>query len=339
MRIIVIAAIVAGILAESVSCFFVVDQTEYAVQMRFGEPIRSIVEPGLYVKAPFPVDSVRRFDNRLMILENPGPDQPDREYLTQDEQSGIGKNVVVTTYTCWRIRHSGDAVLRFLETMGDTESAAARIGDIVVSELGAALGRNDFSVLISTDSATRRWTQFAAGLREACAARLEQAYGLEIVDVQIQRINFPEQNRRNVFERMRAERETIAARYRSEGEEQAAGIRAAANRQRTEILAAAYEEAQRVRGQADAEAARIYAEAYGKDPDFYAFTRTLEAYGKTLTQGTVAVLSGGSAFLRLLNRPGDATSSGAPAPDATMSSEARRANTDRQQENNENVTR
>lgn len=321
MRVIIALSILAVIVAEAASSFFVVDQTEYAVQMRFGEAVRSIVEPGLYVKAPFPVDSVRRFDNRLMILENPAPGRPDREYLTLDEQSGIGKNVVVTTYTCWRIRRDPTAVLRFLETMGDVESAAARIGDIVVSELGAALGRNDFSVLVSTDTAARRWTEFAATLREACATRLESAYGLQIVDVQIQRINFPEQNRRNVFERMRAERETIAARYRSEGEEQAAGIRAAANRQRSDILSAAYEESQRVRGEAEAEAARIYAEAYGQEPEFYAFMRTLEAYGKTLTQGTVAVLSGSNAFLKLLNRPADEAPPVAATP-GTMASPA-----------------
>ncbi len=299
----VIPLVLLGLLAAiGFSSLFVVDQTEFAMQMRFGRPVRAIVEPGPYWRLPWPIDTVVRFDNRLMVLENPGTDEPDKEYLTQDEQSGIGKNVVVTTYTCWRIRRDAAAVRRFLETMGDVAAAETRIGDVVVSELGAALGRNDFAVLVNTDAEQRRWDRVLEEIRTNCAARVDDAYGVEIVDVRIQRLNFPEQNRRNVFDRMRAERETIAARYRSEGEEQAATIRAEANRGRAEILARALEESERIRGRADAEAARIYAEAYGADPEFYRFTRTLEAYEKTLNQGTVAILSGTSEFLRLLNR-------------------------------------
>lgn len=302
----IVGTIVAAVVALAVSCLFVVDQTEYAIQMRFGKPVRSCIEPGLYFKDPWPVDSVVRFDNRLMVLENPAPGSPDREYLTQDLQSGIGKNVVVTTYTCWRIKRQPDAVLRFLETMGDRASAEARLGDVVNSELGVALGRNDFSVLVSTDAGQRHWSKLVEDVRQKCADRVEKAYGIEIADVQIERLNFPEQNRRNVFERMRAERQTIAAQYRSEGDEKATTIRAQANRQRDEINAHAVEASERIRGEGDAEAARIYAEAYGKDPQFYEFKRTLEAYEKTLTQGTVAILSGNSELLRLLNQGADA---------------------------------
>lgn len=317
MRTVMILAIPAAIAALVASCFFVVDQTEYAIQMRFGNPVRTLIEPGLRLKWPWPVDRVVRFDSRLKLLENPAPGQSDKEYLTQDEESGIGKNVMVTTYTCWRIKRDPAAVLRFLETMGDSASAEARIGDIVVSELGTALGRHDFSVLVSTHESQRRWDEFIEAIRDKCRARVEDPYGIEIVDVKIQRLNFPAQNRRNVFERMRAEREAIAARYRSEGEEKATTIRAQANRQRVEILAKANEESERIRGEADAEAARIYADAYGRDPSFYAFMRTLEAYEKTLTEGTVAILSGGSEFLRLLNRGVKAVSE-EPVPSAGL---------------------
>jgi membrane protease subunit HflC len=296
----IVGIVLVGLAA---TCVFVVDETAFAVQLRFGHPVRSIIQPGLYGKYPWPVDTLVRFDNRLMVLENPGPDEPDREYLTQDEQSGIGKNVVVTTYACWRIKRNETAVLRFLESMGDQASAEARLGDVIVAELGATLGRHDFSVLVSDDPERRRWSAFLESIRAACSERVEEAYGIEIVDVRIQRLNFPRQNRRNVFERMRAERETIAARYRSEGEERATAIRATAERQREEILAKAFEEAEQIRGRADAEAARIYADAYGQDPDFYDFLRTLEAYEKTLNEGTVAILAGDSDFLRLLNRP------------------------------------
>ncbi len=315
----VIALVVLG---WACTGLFVIDQTEYGVQMRFGDPVRTLLEPGLYVKWPWLIDSVRRFDNRLMILENPGPEESDREYLTQDEESGIGKNVVVTTYACWRIKRDETAVLRFLETMGGQEAAEARLGDVIVSELGAALGQRDFSVLVSTDPERRNWGGFLDGVRATCAERVEDRYGIEVVDVKIQRLNFPPQNRRNVFERMRAERETIASRYRSEGEEKAAEVKARAERRRQEILAEAYEQSERVRGLADAEAARIYAEAYGQDSEFYAFIRTLQAYEKTLPEGTVAILSGDSEFLRLLNRPADlAPASSAPHQTETSGAE------------------
>jgi membrane protease subunit HflC len=320
MRLIFWLVVVALIIGLVGTCLFVVDQTQFVIVKRFGDPVRTLIEPGLRLKYPWPIDTLVRFDNRLMVLENPAPGEPEKEYLTRmmlheaapgaavqqpatpDEQAGIGKNVLVTTYTCWRIKPDARSVLTFLETMGSRERAEARLGDVVVSELGAALGRNDFSVLVSVNEADRDWSGFADGIRDQCRQRVEQEYGIEIVDVKIQRLNFPDQNRRNVFDRMRAERETIATRYRSEGEEQATTIRAKADREKEEILAAANEEGEKTRGRADAEAARIYAEAYGEDPEFYEFVRTLEAYEKTFDENTVAILSADSEFLRLLNR-------------------------------------
>lgn len=296
---IVIVAVVGGLVY---TCCFVADQTEFVIVKRFGDPVRTCIEPGLGFKYPWPIDTLVRFDNRLMVLENPAPGQPDKEYLTKDEQSGIGKNVIVTTYTCWRIKRDPKSVLRFLETMGDRTSAETRLGDLVVSVLGSALGDNDFSVLISTDPEKRAWTRFMDSIRDECAARVDDEYGIEIVDVKLERLNFPEQNRRNVFDRMRAERQTIASRYRSEGDEQATTIRAKANRQKEEILAQAREEADKTRGRADADAARIYAEAYDQDPNFYEFQRTLESYEKTFDERTVTILSANSEFLQLLNR-------------------------------------
>lgn len=302
MRIMAALLVVAVLLAFGWSCVFVVDQTEFVVVKRFGEPVRTLIEPGLRLKYPWPIDTLVRFDNRLMILEKPAPGEPDKEYLTEDKQSGIGKNIMVTAYTCWRIRRDPRAVLTFLETMGDRATADARLGDIVVSELGAALGSIDFSRLVSTDPDKRDWAGLLEQISERCRTRVDDEYGIEIVDIGLQRLNFPDQNRRNVFDRMRAERETIASRYRSEGEEQATRIRAEANRQRDEILAKALEEAEKIRGRADAEAARIYAEAYSQDPDFYNFQRTLEAYEKTFDEQTVTILSADSEFLQWLNR-------------------------------------
>jgi membrane protease subunit HflC len=302
MRLVVWLVVVAVILGLVYSSLFVVDQTDFVIVKRFGDPVRTLIKPGLKLKYPWPIDTVVRFDNRLMVLENPGPGEPDKEYLTEDKQAGIGKNIMVTTYTCWRIKRDAGSVLRFLETMGSRVSAEARVGDVVVSELGSALGRNDFTKLISVDESMRDWTGLLDEIRDRCRQQVEAAgYGIEIVDIKLQRLNFPDQNRRNVFDRMRAERETIASRYRSEGEEQATTIRAKANRERDEILAEANEEAEKIHGRGDAEAARIYAEAYGQDADFYEFLRTLETYEKTFDEQTVTILSADSEFLRLLN--------------------------------------
>ncbi len=287
------------------ACTYVVDETEYVVVNRLGNPVQVRMEPGLGVKWPWPVDALIRYDNRLMVLEVPRPGEPDREYLTLDVESGIGKNVEVTTYTCWRIKPDPQSVRVFLETVGDRAGAEALLADVVGSKLGIALGGHDFSALVSVDPAQRCWTSLLESVRQACRDDVGPAYGIDIVDVQIQRLNFPDQNRRNVFDRMRAERERIAARYRSEGEERATAVRAEADRQREQILATAYMESERVRGAADAEAARIYGEAYGQDPEFYEFLRTLQSYESTFDKDTVLILSSDSEFLRLLNMPVD----------------------------------
>lgn len=316
LSVLIVGVVIIGLIC---TCTFVVDQTEYAIVKRFGDPVRTILDPGLEFKYPWPIDTVVRFDNRLMVLENPRPGEPDREFITLDQESGIGKNVEVTTYTCWRIKPTPEAVHTFLVTAGDRRSAEDRLGDVVAAAVGAALGENDFSALVSVQPEHRRWTQILESIRDNCRARVEPTYGIEIVDMKIQRLNFPDQNRRNVFDRMRAERQRIAARYRSEGDEIATGIGATANKERKRILAEAYMEAERVRGQGDADAARIYAEAYGQDPDFYEFVRTLQSYKKTLDRDTTLILSSDSEFLHLLNKQpespveGDRASSGGNA--------------------------
>ncbi|MGB0715077.1 MAG: protease modulator HflC [Phycisphaerae bacterium] len=295
-------SLLIAIMAWGSTCLLIVDQTQYAIHARFGKPKQVLLEPGLRFKLPWPIDTAIFLDNRLQILENPEPGQPDKEFLTRDEESGIGKNVVVSTYSCWRIIEDQDAVMRFYQTMGDVQSAGVRLGDVVVSEVGASLGQRDFSVLVSTNDQDRDWTGFLQHVKSRCAERVKERYGVDLLDVRIKQLSFPEQNRQNVFSRMRAEREVIASRYRSEGEEQAVTIRADAQRQADQILAEALEKAERIRGEADAEAAKIYAEAYGEDPAFYEFVRTLEAYERTLDEDTVLILSGDSSFLKLLNR-------------------------------------
>ena len=273
-----------------------VDETEFVVITMFGDPQRVITEAGLQFKWPSPIETALRFDNRVLVYEHPNPQRREKEYLSKDK-----KNIVVSTYTCWRIRPDQASVLKFLETVGGRQGAETRIGDIVVAELGSVLGSHDFTALISNEPQQRKWTEITDSIRETCHRRVAESFGIELVDFQIQRLNFPEQNRQSVFNRMRAERERIATQYRSEGDEEAMKIRANAQRRQEEILAQAFKTAEQVKGQADAEATRIYAQAYSRDPEFYEFVRTLESYEKALAEGTTAILSGDSQFFRLLN--------------------------------------
>ena len=164
------------------------------------------------------------------------------------------------------------------------------------------MGGSEFEKVISIGG-QRRWGEIGEAIHRRCAERAREAFGIDIVDLRIVRMTFPPQNRRSVFDRMRAERERIATQYRSEGEEEALRIRAEAERDQERILAEAGAKAEQVRGQADAEAARIYGEAYSVDPEFYRFVRTLESYQKSIDADTVLILPGESEFFRLLTRP------------------------------------
>ncbi len=274
------------------SVFFTVDETQYAIVTRFGDPYKTIKEPGLNVKWPYPIDSVVYFDKRVLVTDMPRPEEPLKEYLTRDK-----KNIEVTSYTCWRIVDPN----LFLESTGTRrEAAEANLDDIVISELGKVLGNNDLSQIVSTNPDEMRMPEIMADIRDACGSAARERYGIEIVDFRIKRVNFPMQNRTSVFERMRAERKRIATKYRSEGEAKAVEIRAEADKEATRILAEAGRQAEETEGRADAEAAGIYAEAYGRDPEFYEFLRTLESYEKTLKQGTTIFLPADSPYLKWL---------------------------------------
>jgi membrane protease subunit HflC len=276
------------------SSWFAVHETQFAVVTRFGNPYRVIRESGLHAKWPAPVDKVVYLDRRLLVCDLPRPEEPAKEFLTLDK-----KNVEVAAYAAWRIKDPK----RFLETIGTRKDAEALLSDVVISELGKVLASYDLKGLLSTDPNEMKLPEVMQRIRQTCAAELaKEDYGatVEIVDFRIKRLNFPEQNRNSVFERMRAERKSIATRYRSEGEKEATAIRAQADQKGTEILARAYREGQEIEGQADAEAARIYAEAYGQDTEFYEFLRTLESYEKSLKEGTTIFLPANSPYLKWL---------------------------------------
>ena len=265
--------------------FYTVQETEFMLVTQFGRPLYTVADAGLHMKWFF--QSATSFDRRLRIY-NPRPS----EFLTRDK-----KNIVVDSYVAWKI-HDPD---RFLQTVGDPVAAEMRLHDIVWSGLSAALGNHDLDSLVSASgtAGTQELMDQLAGATDRAALR---AYGIDVADVRIRRLNLPEQNKQSVYARMRAERERIARQYRAEGEEQALAIRADADRQKAEILSSAYKEAEKVRGEGDAESTRIYGSAYSRNPRFYKLLRTLEAYKKVLDDKTTAILSSDSELLRVLMR-------------------------------------
>lgn len=288
--IIIIGIILALLLF--VRCFFVVDETEWAVVARFGKLVRTVGEAGLHFRLP--IDSVRKFDKRLQVY-----DPPANEFLTGDK-----KNLLVDAFVVWRI----DEPVRFWQSVGDLIGAEMRLHDLVWSQLAAALGNYDLTHLVAVrnkevgNCEETKLSELTETVRNQARNVARRLYGIEIVDVRIKRLNFPEQNKEAVFARMRAERERIAKRYLAEGEEIATRIRAEADRERERILAEAYKEAERIKGEGDAIAARIYGQAFSRDPQFYKMMRTLDAYKKALDDKTTVVLSADSEFLRLLTQ-------------------------------------
>jgi membrane protease subunit HflC len=277
-------ALIVIILAIIISrqIVFTVNETEQVIITQFGEYKRTIQEPGLAFKTPF-VQTVNRFDRRILVS-----DAPYAEYLTQDK-----KRLVADPVTRWRIADP----LRFYKTVRDESGARARLDDLVFSELRREVASHSFDIVIGSKR---------EAIMEAVAASARQKageFGIEIVDVRIKRADLPKEVQASVFARMQAEREREAKRYRSEGEEEAAKLRAETDKNRTIILATAEQQAQRSRGEGDAEATRIYADAYGKDPEFYAFLRSLQAYEQFVGKRSTLLLSADSDLFRYLGSP------------------------------------
>ncbi len=263
---------------------FGLDTTEFAVVTQFGRPIRTILEPGLHFKLPDPIQTVKRYDNRLNIFE-----AGQVEFLTKDK-----KSVVVDYYGSWRIEDP----LEFMKSVESKAGAEARLSDVFSSVLGVQLGRFELADLVNTDPATMKLHDLLADVSRSCRERTE-SYGIEVVNVELRTLNFPEKNKLSVFRRMKAEREQMARKYRSEGSEEAAKIRAEAKKEQMQLLSEAYKEAEITRGEGDAEAIRIYGEAFQEDPAFYKFMRTLAAYETIIDDRTTAVLPADSELLRL----------------------------------------
>lgn len=270
--------------------FFIVDPTEQALVLQFGAPVRApIREPGLQVKWPL-VQNVVFYDKRLLYLE------PAELEITASDQ----KRLRVDSYARYRIV----SPLQFYQTVGTEASANTRLASIINSTLRLAIG----NVPLASVVAEKR----AAVMQEVRVGVNEQAknFGIEVIDVRIRRADLPRQNSDAIYERMKTERQREAQQFRGEGQGEATKISADADRQVVEIKAEAAKQSQILRGEADAETVKIYADAFGRDPEFFSFYRSLEAYRTSLTgQNTTFVLSPDSEFFRFF---GSANGSGVP---------------------------
>jgi len=262
------------------SSIFIVDETQQVVILQLGKPVKTVTEPGLNVKLPFPFQEKITFDDRLLEY-----DSPPEEILSKDK-----KSLIVDNYVRWKIIDP----LQFLKTVQAIPTAKSRMDDIVYSELRRELGTHDMVEIITEN----REEIMDIVTRQSNTATL--AYGISVVDVRIRRVDLPAENEESIYARMEAERKRQANKFRSEGEEEAQKIRAATDRDKTIILADAYKEAEKIRGEGDAKAVQVYARSYSADPKFYEFVRTLDTYKKVVDDKTTLVLPSGSKLFKLL---------------------------------------
>jgi membrane protease subunit HflC len=278
-----VAALVVLGLIVAYGTLFTVYQTRQALVVRLGEPVRVITEPGLHYKIPL-IDSVITIDKRILDLENPA-----QEVIASDQ-----KRLVVDAFARYRIKD----VLKFYQTVGNVEFANSQLSILLNSALRRVLGEATL-------------TQVVRDQREHLMGRVReqlnteaQGYGIAVVDVRIRRADLPEQNSQAVYQRMQTERQQEAAQYRAEGAQKAQELRARADRDVTVLLAEAQSKGERTRGEGDGERNRIFADAYGRDPDFFAFYRSMQAYEAGLrSNDTRMLLKPDSEFFRFFVDP------------------------------------
>lgn len=261
---------------------YVVTEWQQALVTQFGQPIRTVREPGLNWKIPF-LQTVTLFDKRVLAADTGGA-----EYLTLDK-----KRLLIDHISRWQIVDP----LAFFRTVRDERGAMARLDDIITARLRQEVAKESFKEII------REKREVIMETVTAEARTLAAPFGIRVVDVRVKRADLPAEVQASVFARMQAERQRIALRYRAEGEEKGREIRAQADKEREIILAKAYQESQGLRGAGDAEAITVTGRAFGRDPAFYGFVRRLETYERVFSPDTTIVLRPDSDLLRYLNSP------------------------------------
>jgi len=279
---ILISATAFVIFIAVMSSIFIVKQTEKAIKFQFGTVIKYDYEPGLHFKWPI-INNVTLYDARIQTMDS----RPER-FLTAEK-----KNVIVDSFVKWRI---GDVINFYRTVGGDIDQANVRLDQIIKDAFRSEFSKRNIKQLISTDRSIIR--EILIKNSKSLAADL----GLEIIDVQVKRIDLPDEVSTSVFRRMEAERERVAREFRSQGAEAAERIRADADRQRVVTLANAYREAEKLRGEGDAKSAEIYAQAYGQDAEFFNFYRSLNAYRKSFNSSSMMLLDPDSDFFQYFKK-------------------------------------
>ncbi|WP_374350260.1 protease modulator HflC [Chitinimonas sp.] len=274
----------AGLLILGLSVF-TVDQREFAMVFQLGEVARVVKEPGIQLKIPF-VQSVRYFDRRIQTMDAEAPER----FNTIEK-----KNVLVDSYVKWQVVD----VEQFYKSVGGSERiAAARLRKTINDVLRAEFGKQTVQDVISG-----KRDEVMDNVRTVTDVDARK-FGIRIVDVRLKRVDFPDDISKAVYERMISERKTVANKLRSEGEGEAQAKRAEADQKKEVTLAEAYEKAQAVKGEGDSAASAIYAEAFSKNPEFYAFYKSMEAYRNTFkAKSDVMVLDPSSAFFKYMKDP------------------------------------
>src|SRR5689334_7574605 len=275
------------------SSIFTVSQTEQALVVRLGRPVAVVSEPGLNFKAPF-IDTVISIDKRILDLENPS-----QEVIASDQ-----KRLVVDAFARYRIKNP----LRFYQSIGSIQAANIQLTSLLNAALRRVLGEVTF-INVVRDERENLMTR----IRDQLDRESDQ-YGIQVVDVRIRRADLPEQNSQAVYKRMQTEREREAQEFRAQGGQKAQEIKSKADREATVIIAEANSQAEQTRGVGDAERNRLIAEAYGKDPDFFAFYRSMTAYENGLKKDdTRYLLRPDSDFFRYFGNPSGKTATETPA--------------------------
>jgi modulator of FtsH protease HflC len=302
-----LAAVALTLLLAASASAYRVGEAEQVIITQFGNPIGDpITEPGLHFKAPF-IQQANYFDKRFLEWDGSPNQVP-----TKDKRF-----IWVDTYARWRIVDP----LRFFQRLRDERGAQSRLDDILDGETRNAVARYDLIELVRTSNRDpadipieaeeeevilniiqKGREQVSREILERAAGRTSDL-GIELLDLRIKRINYVAEVQRDVFGRMIAERQRIAELYRSEGQGEAARIQGERERDLQRITSEAFKTAEELRGKADAEATNVYASAYGRDADFYAFTRSLESYERVIDPGTMLILGTESEFLRYLKKP------------------------------------
>lgn len=288
--ILLIAALIVGY-----SSLFTVYQTQQALVVRLGKVVRVVDEPGLNVKLPF-IDNVIDIDKRILDLEAPA-----QEVIASDQ-----KRLVVDAFARYRIKDP----LRFFQTLGSKPAADSQLNILLNSALRSVLGESTFIQVVRDERA-----ELMARIRDLINHEAA-SYGIEVVDARIRRADLPEQNSQAVYQRMQTARQREAAEYRAQGLQQAQEIRSKADREVTVLVADATSKSEQIRGEGDATRNKIFADAFNKDPDFFSFYRSMQAYENGLKPNdTRLVLNPDSNFFRYFNDPSGKPVSPVP-PDA-----------------------